>query len=559
MGAESGARETTAAVRTLVVWCPDWPVVAACAAAGAPAHTPAAVLVANRVAACSATARAEGVGRGLRKREAQARCPHLLVFDDDPDRDARLFEPVAAAVEELAPGVEVVRPGLVAVPARGPAGYFGGEEAAAERIVDHVAARAGAECQVGVADGLFAATLAARRGALVPAGGSADFLAPLGVHELLLDEAARPSTSDRTAMADLVDLLRRLGLRTLGAFAAVPAGDVASRFGAGAVLAHRLAAGLEERPPGRRRPPPEVAVDEELDPPVERVDAAAFAARALAERLHARLARLGLACTRLRIEARTGHGEELARVWRCAGPLTATGTADRVRWQLDGWLTGRGADRPTAGVVSLRLEPEEVVGADALQLDLFRGETPDGERAARALVRVQGLLGPDAVLTPVLGGGRGPADRVRWVPWGEERRPALDPEPPWPGRLPPPSPTLLPERPTPVEVLDGDGQPVGVTGRHMITARPAVVRVAGEPPRRVLAWAGPWPAHERWWVAAAAASGPPARAQGTGDGPPPRRVARLQVVLADGGDEANQVALLLARETGQWWVEGRYD
>ncbi|SHG51427.1 Y-family DNA polymerase [Streptoalloteichus hindustanus] len=557
MSAENCGRGP-AAVRTLVAWCPDWPVVAACAAAGAAPHAPAAVLVANRVVASSATARADGVGRGLRKREAQARCPRLLVFDDDRERDARLFEPVVAAVEELAPGVEVVRPGLVAVPAGGPGRYFGGEEAAAERIVDHVAARSGAECQVGVADGLFAATLAARRGVLVPPGDSPGFLAPMSVAELLSDEGTKPSTSDRSR---LVDLLRRLGLRTLGAFAAVPAGDVASRFGADAVLAHRLAGGLEERPPGRRRPPPELAVAEELDPPVDRVDAAAFAARALAERLHARLTRLGLACTRLRIEARTGHGEELARVWRCAEPLTPSGTADRVRWQLDGWLTGRGAARPTAGVVSLRLAPEEVVGAAALQLDLFRGETPDGERAARALVRVQGLLGPDAVLTPVVGGGRGPADRVRWVPWGDERRPALDPEPPWPGRLPAPSPTVVPERPTPAEVLDGAGRPVGVSGRHVISAAPESVRVEGEPPRRVLAWAGPWPVHERWWLAAAAAEPPVLGAPGAGAEPlaGPRRAARLQVVLAAEGDEAGQLALLLVRESGEWWVEGRYD
>ena len=135
-----------------------------------PAHRPAAVVVANRVLACSAVARAYGVRRGLRRREAQARCPELVVLARDPDRDARAFEPVVAAVEELAPGVEVVRPGLVVLAAQGPVGYFGGEQAAAERLVDQVAARAGVECQVGFADGLFAAVLAARRGVAVEPG-----------------------------------------------------------------------------------------------------------------------------------------------------------------------------------------------------------------------------------------------------------------------------------------------------------------------------------------------------------------------------------------------------
>src|SRR5699024_10059803 len=82
------------AVRMLVLWCPDWPVVAACSAAGVPADRPAAVFEANRVRACSATARCHGVRRGMRRRPAQSRCPEIAVLDWDQGRDARLFEPV---------------------------------------------------------------------------------------------------------------------------------------------------------------------------------------------------------------------------------------------------------------------------------------------------------------------------------------------------------------------------------------------------------------------------------------------------------------------------------
>jgi protein ImuB len=134
------------APRLLVLWCPDWPVVAAGAAAGTPLLAPAAVFSANRVVACSAAARRSGVGRGMRRRDAQSRCPGLVVHQHDPDRDARVFEPVAAAVEQHAVGVEVVRPGVVAVPVGGAAGYFGGEEALAERLLDEVSANAGVEC-----------------------------------------------------------------------------------------------------------------------------------------------------------------------------------------------------------------------------------------------------------------------------------------------------------------------------------------------------------------------------------------------------------------------------
>lgn len=524
--------------RRLVVWCPDWPVVAAVTAAGLLPSVPAAVFEANRVLACSETARANGVRRDMRRREAQSRCPDLAVCEHDPTRDARLFEPVAAAVESLAPGVETVRPGLVAVPAKGPAGYFGSEATAAERIVDQVGTQAGVECQVGVADGLFTAVLAARRGVLVESGKSREFLAPLRIEEI--DQPAEQRGAERTA---LVDLLRRLGIRTLGEFAALSSSDVASRFGSDALLAHRASCGREERPPGRRQPPSELAVREELDPPVDRVDAAAFAAKALVERLHTRLGELGLACTRLGITARTEHGEELHRVWRCAEPLTPSGTADRVRWQLDGWLSGRQEYRPTAGVNVLSLGPEEVVGAGGLQLDLVESTAGEADaRAGRAFVRVQGMLGPDAVLTGVLGGGRDLRDRVAFVRWGDERRPALRADGPWPGRIPAPSPSVVPESPWHAVVLDTAGSPVEITDRHRLTAAPHRVMVHGGRSRLVSEWAGPWPVEERWWVDASS-----------------RAAVRMQVVLEAGtSSEAGEVALLLVHEAAQWQVQGTY-
>lgn len=526
----------------MLVWCPDWPVVAAGLVEGVSVHEPVAILAANRVVACSVAARAEGVRGGLRKREAQSRCPHLVVLEDDPARDARAFEPVVAAVEELAAGVEVIRPGSCALAARGPSRYFGSEAAAAERIVEHVAQSCLVEAQVGVAEGAFAAGLAARTGRLVKPGETPAFLA--GIDIAALD---RP---------ELVDLLRRLGVGTLGAFAALPAADVLGRFGLDAVLAHRLAAGRDERPLAARRPPPDLDVGQTFDEPLERVDAAAFAARQLAERLHERLAGHGLACTRLGIAAVTEHGAELHRTWRHDGLLTAAGIADRVRWQLDGWLARTGR-RPGA-IVRLRLYPDGVVEYAGFQLGLWGDAGEERDRAHRALTRVQGMLGPDAVVTGALVGGRDPGDRIRLVPWGDERPdPATEP---WPGRLPEPAPASVPREPLPVEVFDGAGAPVRLAARLGITgepaglsfvgppaaaARPAQPPAAAQPPavvepsavvEPITGWAGPWPVDERWWAPEEAS---------------PR--VRFQVCLADGR------ALLLTLTSGLWSVTGVYE
>lgn len=357
----------------------------------------------------------------------------------------------------------------------------------------------------------------------------AEFLAPLPITEL----------DDRP---ELVDLLRRLGLRTLGAFAALPERDVVNRFGADGMLAHRLARGRSERPPLRRRPPPELTLTEEFDPVIERVDVAAFLAKGLATRFCAGLAGHGLACTRLGIHAVTEDGEQLGRVWRCAEPLTPAGVADRVRWQFEGWL--RPGQRPKSGVVRLRLEPEETVEGRSLQLELGGegGLAEADERAARAFVRVQGLLGPEGVLTPLLDGGRDPAARLRLVPWGDPRERTTPAGATWPGRLPAPSPATVLDRPVPAQVFDAEGRAVGITAREWVTAPPRRLSVAGGAQRDVVGWVGPWPL------------------AGDRRRPGPQR-ARLQLLLAAGPDEPPEAVLVhcAGTENPLWTVEGVYD
>ncbi|HZN14119.1 MAG TPA: DNA polymerase Y family protein [Acidimicrobiales bacterium] len=487
------------------MWVPDWPVTAA----GFTATDAAVVVFANRVVACSAAARTEGVRRGLRRREAQGRCPSVTVVEYDADRDARAFEPVVAAVESLTPRVEIVRPGLCVFDTRGPSRYFGGDEELARRI-----ARLVPSANIGIADGPFAAVIASRMDLIVPPGESPSFLAPFPVSSL-----ERP---------ELVDLLRRLGVRTLGAFAALPAIDVLARFGPDGALAHRLASGLDDRPLDARTPPPDLTFAMELDPPAEQVDRAAFAARHLAHELHEELARRGLACTRIAIEAETEHGEFLSRLWRHDGALTPGMIAERVRWQVDGWLhRGEWADRPTSGISLLRLVPDQVGPDGGTQHGFWGGRAID-DRISRALARVQGMLGPEAVVTAACAGGRGPAEQMTLVPWGDARDDAGAPAP-WPGAIPSPAPAVV--RTAPCTVVDKEGVPVGVTGRGLVTATPAQlnnVDIAG--------WAGPWPVDERWW-----------------DPPAHRRRARFQVATVDGR------AYLVALERGQWFIEATYD
>ena len=575
--------EMTMPIRTLVIWFPDWPVIAAAHEVGCPPEAPIAVLDKGRVLACSSTARAEGVRRGLRTREAQSRCPDLVVLKHDPVVDVRAFEPIVAAVEEFAPGVEIIRSGTCAVGARGPTRYFGGESALVEQLHGHLGTSLAKEpiaehlgpFHIGLADGPFAAEQAARLAwrdkewsRVVESGRSAEFLAPLSV-----DTLERP---------ELVGLLRRLGIRTLGAFAALPTKSVLSRFGVDGALAHRLAGGRDERLLAGRRPPPELTVTLQLEPVVDRVDTVAFAARGHAEQLITQLAARDLVCTCLRIELRTERPEEISRQWRHPRWFSAADVVDRLRWQLQGASSVSGSPgapqvQLSAGVELVRLIPEEVDPIGQHQEGLWGDRAPD-EQVHRALTRVQSMLGHTAVVTAVPVGGRGYLERMTLLPWGDSgpsvkaggsalsvgrkrspvrrapvrRRQAGTPSiaakiraerPTWPGHLPSPAPATVLPTPHPALVLDAVGQPVEVNEREVLSAAPASFdmgssegNATGRGMQQIVSWAGPWVADEREWDPRTA-----------------RRRAWFQVVCADG------MAWLLALEKGRWWVEGGYD
>ena len=476
-------------------------------------------------------------------------------------------EPVAATLEQFTPEAEALRPGLHAFGARGPSRYFGGEPALAELVAEAVAGAvpSASRAGVGVADGLFAAGLAAKTAAVsadvlvVPPRQSRPFLADLPL--ISLTDLVSPLSCEDGAEA-LLDVLWRLGIRTLGDLAALGEADVLGRFGWPGLLAHRLACGLDDRPLQAGATGDSASVEAEIDPPADRIETVAFMARALADGMVARLAREGLDCVSIGITAESDSGHASSRRWRHELRFGAADIVDRVRWQLEGWY--RSPERQTGPVTLIRIIPCVVAPADGRQLGMWGARSEADERAARALARVQGLVGAGAVTVPRLAGGRRPADTGRRVPLhaagdaegaGDEHAETKDAEtiakkdkkartartarsarPPWPGRLPAPSPAVVPDEPEPITVTDCEDDPVTVNGRGEASSPPQRFTDSAGRSQAVTAWAGPWPLDERWWR-------PSAR----------RRQARFQLVLDDGS------AHLCVLESGRWWREATYD
>jgi protein ImuB len=379
-------------------------------------------------------------------------CPHLLE-QQEKGREARSFARVLATVREFSPRVDAVRPGVCALPTRGPSRYFGGDEALAQLVAEAVgtleaaegSAEGAPEPGVGVADGLFAAVLAAMSAlgshppspVVVGPGCTPEFLAPWPVTVL-----ERP---------ELADLLQRLGCRTLGGFAALPPAQVLARFGTDGASCHAVAKGAEGELPALRLIPHGLpGTRHDGAPPARQMG---FFGGGADNDLRARAA--------------------VARVQRLLHPEAV------VRGRLQG---GRG--------------PSERVRL-----------VPWGERNAGTSVAAPGTAGDifTFLFTHPTGGshfpgGPVPGFRSRPHPPGGLRSNSSGAHlPPWPGQVPAPSPVVVLEEPLRAELADARGDPVNVSGGGMASAAPARLSVGGGPWCEVSRWAGPWPCDERWW------------------------------------------------------------
>jgi protein ImuB len=354
---------------------------------------------------------------------------------------------------------------------------------------------------------------------------------------------------------ELVSLLQRLGLRSLGDLADLPAEAVGHRLGAYGAAVRRRARGEDRSLFAARTPPPELDVHVPFEPPLDSVEAITFSVRTTAERFVAQLAHHQLVATGVRVEAESDGVLCSSRVWLHPRHFNARDLVDRVHWQLQSAVVGgslrarKESGEVRAPIELIRFVPEVVESAAAHGEALWGSASDD--LVERGVARVQGMIGFDAVLRPVLQGGRSPSARQALVPWGERATELRPVDRPWPGKVPGPAPVRVFAAPPIAEVVDDHGQDVCVTERGAVTGEPRRFRVrspAGTsgvtgsgvdgsvlPWQPVKVWAGPWPTDESWW------SGGPGRS------------ARFQVVGADGR------AWLLLRAPDGWSLEAAYD
>ncbi len=200
----------------------------------------------------SSLARHAGVKPAMTVSQAIGLCSSLRLIEPDPVHYDERAANLLSALSEVSPVVESAELGLAFVGTDGLEGIFGEPLKIIDAIRQTVRPSDRQTVRLGWGMGKFVAWVAASRSkpdnaVIVPVGGEKTFLASQPISALPLD----PDTHRR---------LRQLGIRTLGALAALPEEAVTAQFGAMGRRLWRLAAGrIAEPVEGRIAPEPIVA------------------------------------------------------------------------------------------------------------------------------------------------------------------------------------------------------------------------------------------------------------------------------------------------------------
>jgi protein ImuB len=340
-------------------------------------------------------------------------------------------------------------------------------------------------------------------------------LAPLALD--ILEEVAGAGL-ERPDSSRTVDALRRWGIRTVGEFAALPADELAARFGQQGLALHRLARGIDPRPLVADPGVPRFVQSMELEWPIEELEPLSFVLARLLDPLSTALERADRAGAAIRLDLRLVNRTTHARVLQLPAPMRDPRVL-RTLLTLD-----LESHPPAAGidVVTIEVDPAP---SRIVQFSLLERAIPSPETLATLTARLNALVGEDRCGSPMLLDSHRPDafEMVRFDP--DERRRAFTVVEP---REREPVALRRFRPPVAIRVLHERGRPMHVT-----------IDRRGMPGGRVDQCAGPWRTSGAWWQA---------------DGSHWDR-DEWDVALSDG----SVCRLYRDRDTARWFMEGVFD
>jgi len=407
---------------------------------------------AARVVAAARRAREKGIQPGMTLPQARSILPGLTVRARDLESERAAQEALLEIADTFSPRVEDAGEGVVYLDLTGlpqfsrvdsqqstvdsPTGCHPerseGSASVGPSITNHqspitnrplsfardiiqTAEKSSLPLRVGIANSKLAARVAAGlpdSPTVVPEGEERQFLSRLPLSRL-------------APQIDIAETLERWGIRSIGEFARLPEGEVASRLGELGRELHAAARGIDPRPLEPRMPPPCLSEGMDLEWPLVTLEPFLFLGNAALERLVGRLESQGLACVKLEVTLKLDPDGCDARAIALPAPTREVRTLlTLMRLELE----ARPPGAPVSGF-TFAAHPDKPRRA---QLSLFGPAALSPDRLATTIARLAALLGADRVGSPRAVNGHRP-ERFTQVSYSPPPPPTLA-RPPRTGR-----------------------------------------------------------------------------------------------------------------------------
>ena len=345
-------------------------------------------------------ARARGVGEGLTASQAMARCGELIIKPRSPVQEESATEVLLQTAYAFSPNIASTAPGVCTMELRGL--NFSSQEIAVEewtgKIVE-ILAQFHIEAKIGLAATPELALLAARAAAPILTLGSESKTAlthPMGEGEVFVVRGFEsfPVTALEPPL-EILEILERWGIRTVGELLALGKDNVAERLGPAAVELFNRVSPNSPRPLKLVVPAEEFAEQMEFENEIETTEPLLFVLRRFVEQLSRRLELIYLVVADFHLQLGLSSGVKHERLFKIPAP---TGNIEILFRMLQTHLETVRTDSP---IISLRLAARPT-RPEAQQFGLFESTLRDPNQFAETLARLTALCGAERVGTPQL-------------------------------------------------------------------------------------------------------------------------------------------------------------
>lgn len=341
---------------------------------------------------CNSAAKTRRVVKGLAVSQAMARCKNLKIKTRSQSQEKTMTEILLQTAYAFSPAIEDTAPGVCTMELKGlpVAAVYDRRNGAdtaplwnwSESIL-RTLAQFYLKANIGIA---LTPELA-----LVAAQGTE----PVSVVQNSDDFVANLPVAALNPALEILDILSRWGIRTVGQFLALGKSEIAERLGEGALELFKRVATHSVRPLKLVPPPEEFSEQIEFENEIETAGPLLFVLHRFIEQISRRLEAVYLVVAEFHFQVGLSSGEKYKRVFKIPLPTANVKVLFRM------FQTHLEAVRTDSPIISLRLLAVPT-RPETHQFGLFKSTLRDPNQFAETLARLTALLGPENIGTPVV-------------------------------------------------------------------------------------------------------------------------------------------------------------